>query len=114
VAARPRYATSTVFGPFHRRESPTQTAEDLRRILSTGELWGGPFACDRGGAPVVKAFSGPLPPDRQGFEFHTFGPPDRPHGSYAYWRERRDGVVIIEDGRAKIRVLITLVRQDFA
>lgn len=82
----------------------------MRKILATGELWGGP----PGGSdvPAVKAYFGPLPPDGNGFEFFALTPPDRPWGGVVYWRERPDGSVRVEAEQAKVNVLVRRVDQD--
>lgn len=83
----------------------------MRRILSTGELWGGPPTGSN--IPAVKAYFGRLPSGTAGFEFFSIVPPDRPWGGPAYWRARADGTVVVEDDWAKVVVLISRVDQEF-
>ncbi len=62
------------YGPFHRRESPTQTSNDAQNQEMSGEVWGRPA---RGSAlPSVKAYRGPLPSGERGIEFYTDVAPD--------------------------------------
>jgi hypothetical protein len=59
--------------------------------------------------PKVKAWRGPLPPDRTGYEFFTDVEPDAgsPPGQ-AYWRQGRPGVLVIEwDEIVAIGVTVT-------
>ena len=66
-------------GPFHRRESPTQTRADAVRQVASGEIWG---RAARGGAnPSVKAYRNSLPPQLRGIEFTTPVPPHPGSGS---------------------------------
>ena len=105
----PNYAAIYVYGPFHRKWSPTQTDEDLERLLLSGELWGGPgFGSD---IPAVKAYANPLPADQPGFEFYARAAPDNDAGPRAYWRRREDGSVRQNDDVAKMAVMVTRVRR---
>lgn len=62
------------FGPFYRKQSPTQTPDDAANQEKSGEIWGrGPAA---GLAPQVQAYVGPLPRGIAGIEFYTDLPPD--------------------------------------
>ena len=61
-------------GPFHRRESPTQTAEDAELQATSGEVWG---RTPRNGiTPTVQAYAGAISPNQRGVEFTT---PVMPH-----------------------------------
>jgi hypothetical protein len=63
-----------MLGPFHRRESPTQTTQDAIRQVQSGEIWG---AAARGSAiPAVKAYRNAIPANDRGIEFTT---PVAPH-----------------------------------
>ena len=54
-------------GPFHRRESPTQTPGDALMQVASGEIWGRtPFG---GMAPTVQAYAGSIV--GRGIEFTT-------------------------------------------
>ena len=59
----------TLYGPFHRRESPTNGAIVSALIVATGELWG--TVPQYGLTPTVQAFVGPLPAGMFGVEFYT-------------------------------------------
>lgn len=64
-------------GPFHRRESPTQTCADALLQVSSQEIWG---RTPRGGyTPTVKAYAGPIA-GKRGVEFLTDIDP-QPYGS---------------------------------
>ena len=92
------------YGPFHRLQSPTQTADDTREQVRTGEVWGRPAR--HRDIPKVKAYVGPLPPGRKGVEFRTAALPDA--GSppeKIFWTGPRDGVRV-EDGYAKITIVV--------
>ena len=110
MSTPPEYETLEVFGPFHRRLSPTQDAHNMQAILRSGQLWGGRPQWN--GEPQVKAFQGPLPDETIGFEFFTRYRPNRPYGHRMYWHPRQDGSVWEEDGKAKLQILISRVSQD--
>ncbi len=97
------------FGPFHRLESPTQTAEDAARQEDSCEMWGRVGRYEL--TPKVKAYDGPLPENARGVEFMTSVEPDlaTPPGRVS-WRAGRDGVKL--DGEfAQIPATITKNRQ---
>lgn len=107
----PKYSTRTVYGPFYRlANARTQTAESMRAVLASGELWGGPPGASN--IPAVKAYFGPLPAGARGFEFFALAPPDQPWAGVVYWRERADGSVWIDAEQAKVNVLVRRVDQD--
>lgn len=81
----------------------------MRAVLESGELWGRPPR--NSDIRAVQAFSGPLPDLERGFEFFAVAEPDRPDGPVMYWRARADGNVLGDDW-ARIRVLVTKVRQE--
>jgi hypothetical protein len=91
-------------GPFHRLESPSQTAADTLEQVRTSEMWGRPaFLSD---IPKVKAYRGPLPAGRRGIEFRTGALPDS--GSppqKIFWTALREGVRL-ERGYAKISIVV--------
>lgn len=63
-------------GPFHRRESPTQTVADAALQVATREIWG---RCPRGGmCPTVQAYPGPIIANDRGIQFET---PILPHSN---------------------------------
>ena len=61
------------FGPFHRRESSTQSCEIAVIQRNTGEIWGG--SARWGDIPAVRAYAVPLPKDLRGIEFTTWASP---------------------------------------
>jgi hypothetical protein len=111
AAKPPDYEERVVYGPFHRRVSTTQTAESMGKIARRGELRGTPSKAG-GGPPRVQAYQGRLEPDQNGFEFFTFAEPNRPWGPEVTWRTPSNDLVRVEDGIAKISVLITRIEQD--
>jgi len=98
------------YGPFHRRESPTQTVDNARDQETSGELWG--RAPRWGGRPQVKAFAGPLPEGKRGIEFMTDAEPDR-NGvpSLPTWTGPRQGVTVRSD-MAVINIQVTKSTQE--
>ena len=94
---------------YHRVEGPTQTEQNALEQASSSELWG--FPARGSDIPKVKAFKGPLPTEVRGVEFTTEIAPDEncPPG-IAYWSGPRAGVVV-EDGRARISIVIIKNRQ---
>lgn len=101
---------TTVYGPFYRQESETQTATTVRAVLASGELHGRPRQSSF--IPVVQAYRRPRA-GKPGMEFYAFTPPDDPHGPEANWRERADGSVLLEGDVVKIKVLVSRVDQEF-
>lgn len=113
MATAPWYERLEVYGPFHRLENErTQTAASMGEILRGGELWGNPPRWSAGISPRVQAYTGPLNPTDNGFEFYTKVEPDFPYGPRMSWSKRPGGAVRIEDGKAKVNVLVTRVTQD--
>ncbi len=105
----PNHLEISVYGPFHRKWSPTQTDDVIDAVLDTGELWGGPpFGSD---LPAVEAFAGPLPQRQSGFEFYSRARPDNEAGPRACWRRREDGSVRQNGGVAKMSVMIARIRR---
>jgi hypothetical protein len=67
-----------LFGPFHRLESPSQSAEDAAKIVTSGEVWGRPCRnIYQSDMPKAKAFDGPLPSGKRGLQFYTTVAPDK-------------------------------------
>lgn len=96
---------------FHRIFRPNEDpGATVRRIEGSGQLWGQSarniYASD---IPKVKAYAGPLPEGRFGYEFETDAEPD-PYGvpMQPTWTGPREGVVV-EDDWAKIKVTLTKV-----
>ncbi|MDH6125525.1 polymorphic toxin-type HINT domain-containing protein [Kitasatospora sp. GP82] len=92
-------------GPFHRKASPTQTDEHARLQQENGELWGG--LSRLGGDEAAKAHIGPLPDGVRGVEFYTTIRPREPFPGYAWWEVGRVPGVRLEDGFAKIPIVIS-------
>ncbi|WP_409464318.1 hypothetical protein [Amycolatopsis sp. GA6-003] len=93
------------YGPYHRLESPSQSPETARLIEESNEVWG--RTPRHGSNPAVRAWNGPLPPDRRGVEFYT---DVKPHfyGSKSGLREWRAAQGIpVEDEFAKLEVVVT-------
>ncbi len=110
VMRRSDYGESVFFGPFFRRESPTQNSEAMRTVLSSGELWG--RAPRNSNLPAAQAFIGALPDGESGFEFYANVPPDSVGGGRAFWHVRDDGSVWGDDEWAKVKVVVSRVNQD--
>jgi len=102
-----------LFGPFHRKESTTQTAATAQLQEQNHELWG---RARRGGMiPQVQAYDGPLPSGARGVEFFTV---ERPASGtapgYASWfgiggkrTAPTSAGVVTEGDWAKIKVAVT-------
>jgi hypothetical protein len=87
-----------------------QDAETSKLMIESGKAGGRPAW--HSDIPKVKAFLGPLPPDRPGIEFTTDVVPDRgcPPG-YAYWSGGRPGIEVLESNElVAIAVTITKVQ----
>jgi RHS repeat-associated protein len=90
---------------FHRLESPTQTVADAMAQQASRELWGKGYRDS--GVPYVQAYTGPLPPGARGIEFVT---------SAQGFKYSKPGAVMfvpgqpgvrLEDGVAKIDIIVT-------
>jgi hypothetical protein len=100
---------------YHRRKSPSQTAEVAKLQIASQEMWGGPKRNHVSSEePVVNAFVGEIPRETEkGIEFTTPVKPDSYHPALVEWSIRegaREGVWV-EDGYAKIKVSITFCNQ---
>ena len=100
-------AKGTTYGPYHRLGD---SAEAIISIQATGELVGNqarnymssPF-------PKVKAYEGPLPDGKKGFEFFTNVAPDAGHvPGQPVWMPTRAGVVE-RNGQAVIKCSVVKV-----
>lgn len=94
------------YGPFHRLESPSQSAGVARMQSDSREIWGrAPVYGDS--APAVQAYRGPLPEGRRGVEFWTDIEP-KWHGTKVAMRAwyPTQGVRV-EDEFAKLEVVVT-------
>ncbi|MFJ9210479.1 hypothetical protein [Streptomyces sp. NPDC102264] len=106
-----------LYGPFHRLSSPTQTADDARAIVESGELWG--LTPKWGGNATAQAHRGPIPTNAKpgSLEFYTTVKP-KPQGStppgYASWEADVEAGVrsFTKDGDdwASIPIIITEAR----
>lgn len=95
-------------GPYYRLASPTQTRDDARLQVESGELWG--RTPRLGIYPRVEAFEGPLPEDAEGIEFLTPLEPDLRAGrKYRGWTAIVRDDVRIDGDFAKIPCVITRV-----
>ena len=92
---------------YHRAGGTTQTDDDAKLILASGELHGHEGRYE----PVkVRAYRGPLPAAMWGIEFTTSVPPDRTAlPSRPTWTGPRPGVKV-EGDVAKISVTVTTIR----
>lgn len=101
------------YGPYYRVQTGTQTDETAQAQIRSEEIWGLPHRFG-GVEPQVKAYVGPLPPDKKGVEFYTNVPPDYgcPPGVH-YWTPKKGKLgVWEEDDYAKIKVRITKCTQS--
>jgi hypothetical protein len=101
------------FGPFHRRTTSKDRAEN-EKVATSGVLWGRRSGNIYGGLkPAVKAWRGNLPEGVVGFEFYTDVEPDPGRApDWPQWSEGRDGVIVLsEDELVAISVIVTR-RQD--
>jgi len=93
-------------GPFHRLQSPTQSADVAQQMVDSGELWGRAPRVGLTDVPQAQAHLGPLPEGRAGVEFYTRVPPGPPYPGQARWLAGSPGVRE-EDGFAKVPIIIT-------
>jgi hypothetical protein len=106
VPAPAHYDALRVFGPFKRRMSTTQSPQDMRAIVASGQLWGRvPFGS---GQPAVQALRGPLLAGDVGFEFFAEQPPEHLYGD-PRWYVRADGSVWLDEDLAKMRIFLSRV-----
>ncbi|WP_460113735.1 putative T7SS-secreted protein [Streptomyces platensis] len=105
-AAAQEAKETILHGPFHRKESPTQTVEHARLQQESGELWGG-VSPRLGGEEAARAHWGPLPEGAKGVEFYTELRPIRTMVSQVWWEVGKVPGVVLEDGWAKIKIYIS-------
>ncbi|WP_234330285.1 RHS repeat domain-containing protein [Streptomyces acidiscabies] len=108
----------TLYGPFHRLgNDKTQSIEDARSIVESGELWG--RAPRQGGNATAQAWRGPIPKDAKSgsLEFYTTVKPKAYNrslpGQGAWEAEVEAGVKsFVKDGDewASIPIIITEAR----
>jgi hypothetical protein len=102
-----KLATPTRYGPYHRvGDSPTA----IKSIQESGELLGNPARNYMASPfPKVKAYGGPLPIGRQGFEFYTHVAPDIGHvPGQPVWMAPRAGVAE-RNGQAVIQCSVVRI-----
>jgi hypothetical protein len=102
-----------LYGPYHRLESPTQTAETAEMQCISQEIWGKarrpPYASE---TLQVKAYNGPLPSGARGIEFMTEVEPDSfCPPNWSSWSEGKNGVRS-NDKFAIISAIITKCTQN--
>jgi hypothetical protein len=82
---------------YHRFESTTQTFEVAKRQEQSLEIWGR-ARYRNGGPPVIQAYPGPLPPNRNGIEFETdIEPHKNSHPLEANWYLYQPGISSRDD-----------------
>lgn len=108
---------ATLYGPFHRLGSPTQTSQVTTQVIESGQLWG---RIPRwGGNETVQAHRGVIPKSAApgSFEFYTSVAPkparNTPPGYVSWERGRESGVGVLNangEDFAWIPVYVTEVR----
>jgi hypothetical protein len=96
--------SATLYGPYHRVESPSQPKHVAAQQETSGEMWGqsSPFSA----IPSVKAYRGPLPSTRRGIEFYTYVKPHNdPHPTDVRWLDTTAGVQTKPNGFVAIPVV---------
>jgi hypothetical protein len=96
---------------YHRLESPTQTPQDAKKQVESGEIWGKENNTAGGGESPFKsvdAHRGPLPDGARGVEFTTPALESGGHPTKARWIEGSPGVTPVSNpDYVKIPVIIT-------
>jgi hypothetical protein len=96
----------TLYGPYHRLESPTQTMQVAGQQVLSGEIWGQSTQVSY--IPAVRAYRGPLPPNRRGIEFMTgVAPHPNSHPTDVRWLLTTPGVMAKSIGFVAIPVFVT-------
>ncbi|MGJ5797675.1 RHS repeat domain-containing protein [Streptomyces europaeiscabiei] len=107
----------TLYGPFHRLASGTQTVENSRAIAESGELWG--MTPRWGGNATAQAHRGPIPSNAKpgSMEFYTTvkpKPQNRTPPGYVSWEAGvEEGIkTFTKDGEewASIPIIVTEAR----
>lgn len=99
-----------VFGPFHRLLS--QDHEEFDLVEKSAEVWGTvPRGIAQSNIRTVKAYNGPLPDGRVGFEFRTDIQPQPGGGGISFWREGMPGVVIVDDTFVRISIRLDKINR---
>lgn len=100
----------SVFGPYHRIESPTQSQITAEQQEHGGLICG--KAARGSQIPSVKAYIGPLPVGTRGVEFVTVVRPHAlTHPTLVQWYQNDPGVIDGNPGFVCIPVSITLNTQ---
>ena len=97
---------------YHRRAA---NAAETDLVRASGQLWGkAPRLVQGGGDACVKAFAGPLPADRRGYEFTTEIPPTRERYWSGFpgfvWMEGEPGVIAVPGAPDYVMIPVTVVR----
>ncbi|WTL80298.1 RHS repeat-associated core domain-containing protein [Streptomyces sp. NBC_01518] len=108
---------ASLYGPFHRKGSPTQTADDAQAMVDSGELWG--RTPRHGHEPAAQAHRGPIPKDAPSgsLEFYTSIKPkaaNRTAPGYVMWEAGEQDVKLFQVGDdefASIPIYVTEVRK---
>ena len=99
---------------YHRKVvDPAETG----LVRSSGFLWGrSPRLVAGGGAACVKAFVGPLPAGRRGYEFVTAVAPTRPRNWWGepgcVWSEEEPGVIAVPGHPDYVMIPVTVLRVE--
>jgi len=97
---------SVVYGPFHRLRNPATQSDSVATMQQQSqEIWG--LAARWSHLRSVKAYMGPLPPNREGIEFMTSVAPSGSCPYNIFWCEGHSGVWINAQGYAVIPVTVT-------
>lgn len=116
----PHYRQFTLYGPFWRQESTTQTADDVHAQLESGEIWGTPSRYS-GDTPVIQGRR-ELTAGERGIQFLAYLPPHKRYFKIPEWRvpqQGPDGPLLWIDHHptlgvvAKLKVAIIRVTQEF-
>lgn len=100
----------SVFGPYHRLESPSQTKQVAAMQVASQSIWG--KIAKWGYVPAVKAYWGSLPLGARGIEFTTSVPPRKnSHPMLVDWPEGLPGVRDEGNGYVSIPVNVTVNTQ---
>lgn len=101
------------FGPYSRRQTPTQTLADAVKEAHSGQLWGRAPTPNSGGLPVpaVKAWPSALPDDAEGIQFWAAVEPTRQWGGPSgFWMWELGSPGVLEVGEDMVAINIEVVR----
>lgn len=105
------------FGPYWRRQTPTQTLADAVNEAHSGQLFGRAPKPNSGGLPVpaVKAYSDLLPDGTEGIQFWAAVEPTRQWGGRNgpwMWELGSPGVFEIEEDMVAINIEVVRINQS--